>query len=105
MSKQDDETTKLRKLQQGLRDGTIKIKAASQDDIKALRPHVQTVLQALAAMLGDKGILGAWVSDESLPSDFGSVDYEALSQALGIPVERGEYLWQIAWKLKQKISA
>jgi hypothetical protein len=70
---------------------------ASTDRIDALEPYVDRVLQAI-------GIAQAWVSNESQISDFGLSDEELARAAkeLGLPVQRGDYLWKVARALAER---
>lgn len=73
----------------------LKIVMAPQDDVVALREHVQSVVTAL-------GHSSAWVSDESMVADF-MLDEEDLQRAscdLGVDVCEADYIVELARKVR-----
>ena len=70
---------------------TAKIVFAPQDWVRTLKSEVDKVLEAV-------GHPEAWVSDESLVSDFGE-PLDEISKKLGVSVERSDFIWQVAAKL------
>ena len=83
-----------------------KIVLASQININRLQPFVDRVLKTL-------GVAGALVTDESLIADL--LDFRPLTQdytrlriaaeALGIPILGGDYLHEVAERLRSKEEA
>ncbi len=73
-----------------------KIVFAPQDKIRALRPWIDQILEAI-------GYGRAWVSNESCLGDFPleDEDYEQLSELLGFLVEGKDYLVDVAQRLKE----
>jgi hypothetical protein len=83
------------------------IELAPQSRIDEYEEEVGIVLAALAKLRGDP-VEDALVTDESIPGDFGRMtddDWRALSETLGMVVRRGEYIWQIAARLREKKAA
>jgi hypothetical protein len=75
------------------REGTLVF--AEQNRVAALGDECQRVLDAI-------DIGRAWISDRSKISDFGLSD-ETLEEArkkLGVPVERKDYVWEVAFRLQ-----
>jgi hypothetical protein len=92
-----DKQEKLEEIQ-GLVRGK-KIVFAPQDKIRDLRPWVEQVLKAI-------GHPEAWVSNQSCVGDFGPDDEEMaqIQEALGIPVKGGDYIVDVAQRLKEKVT-
>ena len=83
---------------------TSRIRFAEGNMVALYAEEVRIVLGRLATFYGDSGISGAFVSDESYPSDFnrtGSpVSYDELSEAMGVEVRKGDAIWEIAKALQ-----
>ena len=81
-----------------------KITFADGTKVDQYATEVQLVLDAIAALLDEPDMAGAWVSDESYPSDFALQDehYPQLAARLGVPVSAQDYLWQIAQRLAER---
>jgi len=90
-----------------LQDPKLKITAAPQDACEHLGPYVNRILVALRDVAG---ISGAFVTDETYLSDFlcsieqCPEDYEALGNALGIPITDNMPLIELAAQLKAKAA-
>lgn len=98
----DIERKKLEQIKNLARDG--KICFGAEDRVAQYGKQVQCVLDAIATVVDEPGIRRAWVSDESMPSDFclEGEDYAKVSTLLGVPVNEGDYLWQVAERLATK---
>lgn len=100
-------------MREKLRKGEIKIEFASSDSIKHFEFFVDRILDVIADVTGIDGIRTAMVTDESSIGDFAvrpdqeqctDEEYEEMvaevSKILGVPVKRGDYLVDIAKRLK-----
>lgn len=101
----DIERKKLEEIKKLAHDG--KICFGAEDRIAQYGKQVQCVLDAIATVVDEPGIRRAWVSDGSMPSDFclEDDDYARVSALLGVPVNEGDYLWQVAERLATKGEA
>jgi hypothetical protein len=96
-----------KEMQEKLRSGEIKIVPASQDLVTTYAKECRELL-AMVAMFIDSGYEpqewadGCFFTDESSLSDFGIDDNDALalSEKIGFPVQRHDYLCQIAAKMR-----
>jgi hypothetical protein len=81
-----------------------KIVFADQTVVDALRPYVQEVLDCLAEKCRQRGYANAFVTDESRISDFMPQQsaVKAMGAALGVSVERGDYIYEIAIRLRDR---
>lgn len=69
------------------------IKFAPQDWVKVYEKEIQMVLDAV-------GHPEAWVSDESMLSDFGK-PIGPIAEKLGIKISPSDYIWEIAARLSK----
>ena len=75
----------LKKLQEGIRSGKIKILPAIQDEIKLLDNWVRDVLSAIAIERDCPGMAGAFVTDVSHIGDFyGTVHFTTEEYEAGV---------------------
>src|SRR5688572_19276478 len=107
----------FRDFQKKLASGEAQIEFAPQEQVGYLESHIDAILEAVAEVMGNPHIKGAWVSDMSSISDFlfcrnrgrdecadGCVcsfaDEEAkLLELLGVPVARKDLLTDVARRL------
>ena len=87
----------VKKRLDGIKTGKTKIVFAEQKKVEILKPYVDRVLEAI-------GHPEAWISDRSSIGDFRQGDYQEfvndVAAKLGIGINKGDYLVDIAMRLK-----